>query len=246
MVKDIVIVADLGAAGNLIRNLLLLSDQVHWPLNQERFKTVSAQYRSGTRLDQWLPIEYRLRFWKQYYNVDISDTIDLHQWQCRKRQDQPVVYLNHSAFYQPNQYQHLNTEAKIFYVCPTTDFGLDWQVRSYCEKVSLSRLHNFTFTHNADQLRDEYCRLHGVDAYYRLNINNFRHIIGSRQREFGQPDVSLEILLSGTASQVVESFQSKLDIAVDSDMADTIINQWRKLHWFLDTTYDWPYHASSD
>jgi len=35
-VKDIVIVADLGAAGNLVKNILLLSEEIDWPLNQTK------------------------------------------------------------------------------------------------------------------------------------------------------------------------------------------------------------------
>lgn len=62
MVKDFLVVADLGAAGNLVRNLLLLGD-TDWPQETNRLARILNQYPVNLELKNWLEQEYRLRFW---------------------------------------------------------------------------------------------------------------------------------------------------------------------------------------
>lgn len=245
MVNDIVIVADLGAAGNLIRNLTLLSEQVDWPLTADRVATIFNQYNPDNNLNQWLPTEYRLRFWNKYYNVDISDDIDLLKFSQRRIAAKPVVYLNHSAFYQSDRYQQLKNMVKTLYVAPVTDFGLKWQIRSYCEKKTVEQLHNFTFDTDVEAQRNNYCRIHGVDTYYRLNIKNFTEIVNSRQTKFGSPDLPLESLLFGDTAQVVDILLKKLDISVDKELANQILIKWQQCHWPLEQTTNWKYYDSN-
>jgi hypothetical protein len=61
MVKDFVVVADLGAAGNLLRNLMLLGE-TDWPLLADRNARILNQYPADLALDNWLNQEYQLRF----------------------------------------------------------------------------------------------------------------------------------------------------------------------------------------
>jgi len=242
MVKDILIVADLGAAGNLVRNLLLLSDQTDWPLANDRFATVMKQYQPTLQLKNWLPVENQLRFWQRYYHVDISDDIDIEKFNQRSKKDRPVVYLNHSAFYQESQYQQLTTQVKTLYVAPKTEFGLSWQIRSYCEKKTVEKLHNFTFEKDIEQQKLDYCTVHGADAYYKLNIQNFKDIVGKRQKEFGNPDLSLEDLLFKSADDIVFVLANKLEIAINVEQAQQIIQSWRSLHWPSEQTMSWDYY----
>lgn len=242
MVKDIVIVADLGAAGNLVRNLLLLSHQTDWPLQTNRFETVSKQYLKNTRFDQWLAVEARLRFWQQHYDVDISNDINVEKFKNRKQKSWPVVYLNHSAFYQSEQYNQLKHLVDILYVAPTTEAGLQWQVRSYCEKKTVEKMHNFTFQDNIDQQRNDYCLQHGNDAYHRLNITNFKEIIWQRQRSFGIPDVSLEQILYDSPQAIKNCLYSKLNIDIEVEQIRQIIIAWRELHWPIEQTAQWKYY----
>jgi hypothetical protein len=242
MVKDIVIVADLGAAGNLVRNLLLLSNQIDWPMLSDRFHTVINQYQKNSSLDKWLDTEQKLRFWHRYYNVDLSNDIDLDKFQQRKIVSSPVVYLNHSAFYQQPQYQKLKDITMTLYIAPTTDFGNRWQIRSYCEKKTVEKLHNFTFETDIDQQRKQYCQTHGEDAYHKLNIKNFAEIVKTRQQNFGTPDIALETLLYDTADKVVDVFRDRLDITVDIEQATVVLDKWRQCHWPIDTTDHWRYY----
>lgn len=242
MVKDIVVVADLGAAGNLVRNLLLLSSQTDWPLLSNRFDTILNQYRPTVKLENWLPVEYQLRFWDKYYGLDLSDNIDIEQFNARKTKNTPVVYLNHSAFYQLAEYQQLVPDVNTLYISPVTDFGLSWQVRSYCEKKTVKKLHNFTFDNNAEQHIFDFCNTFGEESYYRLNVTNFKNILKERQREFGVPDITLEQLLFDPAEQIVSILLSKLNININVKQADRIIAAWRSLHWPIEDTTNWKYY----
>jgi hypothetical protein len=242
MVKDLLVIADLGAAGNLVRNLLMLSDQIDWPLPSNRFDTILSQYPHDIDLSQWLAIEYKLRFWQRYYNADLSNNLDFQAFQQRKRMPNPVVYLNHSAFYQLDQVEKFRTEVNILYVAPATQFGIDWQVRSYCEKKTVEKLHNFTFNSEVEQQQKQFCAEHGHDAYYRLNVSNFKDIIGQRQKEFGTPDLTLEMLLSGPTTQIIEILLQHVGISIDSQQAKEVISQWRRCHWPLAETNNWKYY----
>lgn len=240
--KDIVVVADLGAAGNLVRNLLLLSNQIEWPMHSSRFDTIFKQYSQDTKLEKWLEVEARLRFWQQYYGVDISNDINIDKFKDRKQKTKPVVYLNHSAFYQHQQFNQLKNIVDILFVAPTTEFGIQWQVRSYCEKKTIEKMHNFTFQDNVEQQRRDYCDQHGVDAYDRLNITNFKEILCQRQTDFGIPDLRLEQLLCDSAESIVASLNLKLNINVDVEQAEQIILAWRNLHWPIEQTTQWKYY----
>jgi len=242
MVMDIVVIADLGSAGNLVRNLLLLSDQFDWPLTTNRFSTINTQYLPNTKLENWLVLEYRLRFWLQQYGVDISDNINMLQFKKRRRPAQPVVYLNHSAFYQQDEYKQLKNEVATLYVAPVTELGLSWQIRSYCEKKTVDKLHNFTFETEIDQQKQQYCIKHGIDAYYQLNIKNFKEIVNQRQKEFGTPDLTLELLLTGTASEITALLFQTAGIRIDVSQASQVLNSWKQLHWPLEQTTAWKYN----
>ena len=241
MVKDIVIVADLGAAGNLVRNLILLSDQVDWPLLTNRHATILSQYPTTLELENWLPVESKLRFWNKYYGVDISDNLDVDKFSRRQQRAKPVVYLNHSAFYQPTEFRSVADIATTMYVAPTTEFGLHWQIRSYCEKKTVKKLHNFTFETNVDNQIKQYCETHGVEAWEKLNVKNFQCIVEQRQKEFGVPDLCLEMLLSEPVQNIVDAIANKLNIAIDVESAEQVVERWRSLHWPLEQTMDWKY-----
>jgi hypothetical protein len=242
MVKDIVVIGDLGAGTNLIRNLLLLSSDTEWPLPNNRFNTIIQQYQPNTKLKDWLAIEDRLRFWKRYYGVDLSNHIDLMLFNQRQRTDKPVVYINHSAFYQLQEYQLLVPEVDILYVAPCTEFGLAWQIRSYCEKKTVEKLHNFTFEKDAEQQKTAYCLAHDLKAYYKLNVENFKSIVGQRQKEFGSPNITIEQLLFDPATSLVELLESIINVKIDVNQAQQILTVWRNLHWPADQTMNWEYY----
>jgi hypothetical protein len=242
MVKDIVIVADLGAAGNLVKNILLLSEEIHWPMPADRYDTIIAQYPTTLKFSDWLETEYQLRFWNKYYGVDISDDINIDKFNQRHRCDKSVVYLNHSAFYQKNELNSIEKDIEILYVAPVTEFGLLWQIRSYCEKKTVEKLHNFTFDSDIVRQKQIYCNEYGEESYYRLNVQNFKSIVNQRQQEFGKPDITLEQLLLNFTEDTVLTLSKRFNITIDINKAKTVIQLWRNLHWPLNQTKNWKYY----
>ena len=240
MVKDFLVIADLGAAGNLVRNLLLLGD-TDWPQETNRLARILKQYPVNLELKHWLQQEYRLRFWTQQYSLDLSDNLDCELYRQLPTVDLPRVWLNHSAFWQAEQFAWFADHCNIVFVAPTTAAGLEWQIRSYTSKKTLPLLHDFCFEHNREQQRRQYIETHGELAYYRLNITNMKHIIDQRQQVFlnqwSNRCIALELLLTGTAEQIHTEIKQLTNLDIPPESIDQVVTAWRSLHW--DNTRDW-------
>ena len=244
MVKDFVVVADLGAAGNLVRNLMLLG-HTDWPLRTHRLANVLNQYPADLELQNWLQTEYQLRFWKHYYGLDLSDNLDHTQFQQLPMTTLPRVWLNHSAFWQLDQFEMFAESCKIVYVAPATSQGLEWQIRSYASKKTIALLHDFCFDHDREQQRQNYIDLHGADAYYLLNITNMKHFVDQRQKEFRlkiprAQCIDLEVLTTGTMAVIQHALEQSTGLNIAIGAIQQVIDAWRNLHWH--NTSDWEYH----
>ena len=242
MVKDFLIIADLGAAGNLVRNLMLLGN-TDWPLATDRFTRILNQYPADLALDNWLDQEYQLRFWKQHYGLDLSDNLDNMQFSQLSAVELPRVWLNHSAFWQQEQFDWFSKHCNTVYVAPSTPEGLEWQIRSYMSKKTLPLLHDFCFEHNRDQQRREYVQQHGIDAYYKLNVENMKEIIDQRQQQFWNQipnGIKLELLLTGSPAQIQTALEQTTGLTIDVQQIEQVVTAWRRLHWT--DTADWEFH----
>jgi hypothetical protein len=236
LVTDIIIVGDLGAASNLIKNLLLLGN-AHWPLNDDRFTMVFNQYAGEKSLSGWIEQEYVLRFWERYYGVDISDNLDIEKFDRRTRHDQPVIYINHSAFYQEG-FDWFSDQCKIIYVRPSSSFALEWQIRAYHEKKSYKDMHDFSFVDKTEQIR--YVNEHGINQFTKLNIRNMKEIMWERQRRFHENRIDVVIELEDLILNNYPLISKILDI--DLSQCQTVLTQWCKRHWPVQNTFDWTHH----
>jgi hypothetical protein len=242
MIKDFLVIADLGAAGNLIRNLMLLG-KTDWPGQTDRLLIILNQYPTELQLNNWLKQEYQLRFWKQQYGLDLSDNLDHVLFESLPTVELPRVWLNHSAFWQEEQFQWFSSHCNIVYIAPSTLAGLEWQIRSYVSKKTLSLLHNFSFENSHDQQCQEYIQQHGIDSYYEFNIRNMKEIINQRQQRFWTliPDgIKLELLLTGSPTEIHNAMLKKTGLNIDVQQVDLVVTAWRKLHW--NDTPNWEYH----
>ena len=50
MIKNIVIIGDLGAGSNIVKNLILLGNNVDWPLRTDKFNTLQDHYNKNVKL----------------------------------------------------------------------------------------------------------------------------------------------------------------------------------------------------
>lgn len=238
MVKDIIVVGDLGAGANVVKNLLLLGER-HWPLSTDKYKTIKQQYTSELDLSNWIAQEYRLRFWQKFYGLDISDKIDIMKFASRPKFNQPVVYINHSAFYDP-EFDCAAEDCEIYYVRPVSQFGLEWQIRAYYEKKAFDNMHDFTFSDQTQ--RDIYLQTHDHETYQSANATNMKHIVNDRQAKFAQrKDIHTLIELEDL---IINNYQklSRL-LEIEQDRCRQILSDWNRLHWPLQETCNWKYHA---
>jgi hypothetical protein len=246
--KNVLIIADLGAAGNLCRNLLLANQCFDWPLQQDRLQSIQAQYTSDIELNQWLVFEYRLRFFQTHYDVDLSNDLDWEKYRLSLRtRDKPAVFLNHSAFWQPEQLALFSSHVETMYISPESDFGLRWQIRSYVEKKNIELLHDFCFMEDRQQQKEQYIRENGVESYYRSNITNMYHIVRQRQMNLkssvgSHRHIPLECFISNRGDVFREKIKSILSIDLDPATTDDLLTRWLSLHWPAAETDNWKYH----
>jgi hypothetical protein len=222
--------------------LLLLGD-TDWPQETNRLARILNQYPINLELKNWLQQEYRLRFWTQYYSLDLSDNLDCELYRQLPTADLPRVWLNHSAFWQEEQLAWFADHCNIVFVAPTTATGLEWQIRSYASKKTVPLLHDFCFEHSREQQRRQYIETHGEQAYHTLNIVNMKHIIDQRQQLFvnhwRNRLIALELLLTGSAEQIHTAIKQLTNLYIPTDAIDQVVTAWRGLHW--DNTTDWEY-----
>lgn len=246
---NFLVAGDLGAAANLIRNVMLLSNDVDWPLTTSRLGTILNQYPISlkTMLSDWIPIEEKLRFSERLYGVDISRELD---WVNYKKnviiKNKPAVFINHSFVLQLDNFFTFASYMPSIIVMPITDFGLNWQIRAYCEKKGVDVMHNFTFQDCIEEQKNKFINTHGQDAWNKENISNMKMIIKDRRDHVVSrvdPDmiIPLEWLVSNDDYSTVNRLKKHFNISIDYDQASQVLNTWRSLHWPVEQTLDWKY-----
>ena len=245
---DLLITADLGAAGNLVKNIVVQSTQVDFPYHEDRLRTVLRQYPTSLRNDKtaWLEFEYRLRNWKKFYGIDLSDHLDWKQYLAIHRdRSLPAVFLNHSAFYQISEFLEFYRNLSTILVIATNDWQLKWQVRAYVEKIGVENLHDFSFAFDKAKQIKKFIEDHGKEEYYRSNIVNMFEIMKERSIEitkYVDPSRILPLewlIFPGHDDLLLQHIEKCFDINLPIDQANTILATWRKLHWDPEDTLDW-------
>lgn len=246
----ILAVGDSGSAVNFIRNLITLSDRVHWPHNElPRLDCIiNCAYPDSLRnnLNNWMQCEYKLRNWEKAYDIDVSHepnksilTDKVHESLTQGH----VAFMVHWIRYAEHIVKEINT--KVITISPATEFGLRWQIRSFVEKCGIDNVPNYTFTDNVEEQRCTMINLQGIDYYRRLNVLNMYEIIKNRivdYQDFGNTNgicVYLEELFSEQSFKlVVEKINNYFDIDIDIDTAMIVYKAWWQLHWPVEHTKD--------
>ena len=247
---NFLVAGDIGAAANLVRNIMLLSEDVDWPLKTPRLETVLNQYPELLSTDKlkWIFIEVKFRFFKAIYGTDPSHDLN---WEEYKNnivvKDQPAVFINHSFVWEFDNFLTFTQHLPSVIVMPTTDLGLEWQIRAYCEKKGVDIMHNFTFPDRIEEQKAKYIAQHGQEAWHQENITNMKSIIRERRDHIintVDPTMilPLEWLISGLDDRkVVDQLRKHFEIDIDFAQASQVLNTWRSRHWDLADTYNWKY-----
>lgn len=245
---NFLVAGDIGAAANLVRNIMLLSKDVDWPLNSFRLETVLNQYpeRLKTNMLEWIYIEVGLRFFQKYYGVDLSHDLNWDDYEKKVVETQlPAVFINHSFVWEFNNFLTFADHMPSLIVMPTTDFGLEWQIRAYCEKKGVDIMHNFTFPDRVEEQRTEYISKHGKEAWNQENITNMRSVIKERRDRIVDTHkhmiLPLEWLIGPEDLPAINTIREYFDINVDVKEAAQVLNTWRSCHWPVEQTLEWKY-----
>jgi hypothetical protein len=175
--------------------------------------------------------EYKLRFWKQHYDVDIVDeyadiaTPSL----ISVTQNSAVVFLSHW----PDialKLKTLYSNIKIISLFPNNDDELRWQIETYITKVGIDRLQNFTFLTDIEQQKNNYIKSYGINSYYELNVQNMFEIMKSRAKDYcNLPGYNLSIG-NLQCNNWVEELASWANIKIDLKHSTKLFDVWHSLH----------------
>lgn len=250
----ILAVGDSGSAVNFIRNLITLSDNVHWPhdhLPRLDF-IINTVYPSELKnnLGAWMGREYKLRNWDDVYSIDVAHeptTSILTPKVQEYLKTQHVAFMVHWVHYARKILA--DTPATVVTISPETEFGVLWQIRAFVEKCGIDFVPNYTFTGlDINKQKSCYIEQHGLDAYRKENTLNMQEIVRSRVGEYsllgGNHGIALnleDLFTTETFIKLVEQINNYLLINIDLDQALQLRNAWWDLHWPVDRTLDFPW-----
>lgn len=233
----IIVLGDLGAGANFVKNILLLSSDIDFPIpsrQRSRIETIKTLvYPDCLKFNpsNWIRYEYFLRTWKQHYGVDISDNYnDINTAQVQNiTQKQKVVFLSHW----PEIVKKIKTKypkIKVVSVCATTDEEVSWQVSQYISKIGFEKLQNFSFQNNIEEQKLSYISKYGNNEYLRLNALNMLEILTERKSTYVDNNyITIKISQLQEDHWIVE-LANKLNIKLDLSQAFSLANTWRNLN----------------
>lgn len=254
--KHIVISAQMGAVSNLIKNLVLLSPDVYWPLAEDRLDTILKQYDLVLKKDKttWVSLEVALnQRLGNYFLMDVN-------YESVKKNlnfTQPAAFINHSLFWDlPKDFDQQLNFLDVVFIMPSTAFGLEWQTRAATEKVVIPNLehhYDFCFAPEEKEIKlEDYINRHGEENYIKFNVYSMRHVFKQQQDDLrtlmsNRPVtiMSLEDIILGSTELVHAMVTQALNITLDIKHVEQVLTAWRSLHWAPEETFNWPYAWST-
>ena len=234
MNKHLLLVGDLGAGANLVKNICLLDRSLKcpWQDRYEFFKSVYAK----TTFNSWLTLEYKTRFWNQIYGFDLSDDLTFHDLSGLER----TVFINHSAFWEFENLRKFEPYCDIVFLTPLSEEGIRWQIRAYVEKKGVEKLHNFSFENPEVEL-PQYVETHGQIEYQKFNVMNMYEICKRRRDDMLKEGIRVFDMSAAYRGEnkITEFFNTAVNLNIPQEQSTDIFTQWHKLHWNFKDTDKW-------
>jgi hypothetical protein len=230
-----VIVGDLGACANLVKNVLSLSLEVDFP-NQvgcrlDYIKNLVYPGYLKNNLNQWIKHEYKLRRWKEYYDADIADqyadigtTKVIQTSQCSR-----IIFITHWVDI-ANALKQKYPGIQLVSLYPKNDQELKWQISTYISKIGIENLHNFTFIDNSIQQKNNYIDEFGLDSYYQCNVLNMFEVMKERVDCFKKLPAHMITIGQLQTNDWIFKLCDFLNLKLDVDQAIELFVTWKKLH----------------
>lgn len=237
---------DLGAAKNILKNVVLLSPSVNFPMNvNDRLAYLLNNIYIKKSINDWFTYEYKLKDYKKFgLGVEFGDVVvdsiiepPEKLLQLLQTKNYAVDLFNKERVHEVVNLPHVN----FISVYPTTDLGVRWQVRAYTVKKKPEELHNFTYL-DRDKI-DQHKNVRGLESWIKVNTYNFYQNVLSHIQYLSQqnwPHVPLEWILDQTMWETLLNFlESHFQISIDHCQAKTLLQAWTDLHWHIDDTDKW-------
>lgn len=241
--------ADIGAAKNIVKNLCLLDESVHFPVPLQELSRLDflLKFLYPTNYKNWFGCEYVLKDYTAYGiqmelgDVRIGGLIPLNPVlrSVLEQKHFTVDIMDHVTAVDLSRCDHVNLLA----IAPATMFGLNWQIRAYTMKYGASRMFNFTFrdTLNIKKFIDK----HGEQSWIDVNLCNFYDKVRQRRRILrvsGLETMPLELIIYPNKwNELICRLEKKFALTIPKDQAHCLLTQWMSLHWPTQETNDWEY-----
>lgn len=237
---------DLGAAKNILKNIVLLSPQVHFPANtSNRLQYLTNQIYIQGSIDNWFKYEYRIKDYEKF-GIKMKDG-DADVNSILKLPSQLIELLkikNYALDLFDKNRTHEVVDlpwSKFLMVYPKSDLGIRWQVRAYVTKKKAEQLHNFTYMDS--KLIDQHQQLYGMASWIKVNSYNFYINVSEyveRLKNLPWTYVPLEWVIDPTQwPQLIEFLTTHFNIHIDYNEAIQLLQAWTNLHWPLTDTDNW-------
>lgn len=238
---------DLGAGKNILKNIVLLSDQVHFPVatNENRAQwLITNIYKPESKFD-WFVYEYALKDYQRFGINMVAGDADVDQL---LNIPLPLKHLLEDRNYALDLFNKYRTHeiaeldyVKFLMVYPETEFGIRWQVRAYAEKKKPDQMHNFTYI-NQDLIA-KHQEQYGVDSWIKVNLYNFYQDVQDYVKTLklkSWPFVPMEWLLDQSKwSELVETLENNFSVTINHTEAYRLLQAWTELHWPVNSTDTW-------
>ena len=258
MKKILAVQAEVGACKNIVKNMLLLNQQCHFPDStvstiEDRAQWLINNVYPLDMTDEWFAYEFRTKDYEQYgmsFDSDGGDItapgmINLSSKLSNLLQEKNYVCDVH----------HLHTAQQLLdvphvhmiSVVPQTDLGLHWQVRAIVTKNSDKGIWNCLVPDNSivDMVQEKF----GMDHWNTANLICFREQIYDNLHWSvinGVPTLPLEWVIDPDKwNNMLDWLENQYNLTLPHDQCKLVLNQWYKHHWHIDDTYNWP-HAYTD
>ena len=247
MNKIFVVHADIGAAKNIVKNLCLLDESIHFPVPLQGLSRLDFLLKFLYPLDynDWFSCEYTLKKYTAHgIEMDIGDPrsgglIPLNDKLAHILVDQHFILdlMDHGTA----TALHTQPHCLVLGIMPYSTLGLNWQIRAYTMKYGAERMFNFTFpdARSIELFKERY----GAVSWIDVNLTNFYDMVRQRRlklRNSGIHVIPLEcIIWPSRWEELFASLDKFFNIAIPREQAVKLITQWFSLHWPTETTNDW-------
>jgi hypothetical protein len=244
--KLLILHGDLGAAKNILKNIVMLSDDVYFPHTCfDRLQWMRENVYPPIAMDNWFKFEYSLKDYEKFgINMILGDaSVDniIHlsndMRELLNKSNYAIDLFNKDRAIEVTQLPH----TEFIIVHPTTHSGVMWQIRAYATKIMPENMHNFTYM-DVNNIK-KHIDVYGMHSWIKVNLYNFYQNVVRYIQQLNTTDlchIPLEwILNQNDWGKVIQMLEFKFSISINHQKAFDLLDIWTNLHWKHTDTHNW-------